>query len=104
MLELTLGEFQGCHRLYGGDTWPAGTAKSILSVKNCCKEYASQDQLEERKEMMNEQLEAGSNCKGERRYPLLLYHKECQIRFRFGKQHFPNNKMTPGGLSEGNLH
>merc|ERR1712142_963348 len=43
-----------------------GTAKTVLSVKNFCEDYATKDQLEEIKEMLLEQIEAGSACHGEK--------------------------------------
>jgi len=43
----------------------SGNAKMVLSVKNFCEKYASMDQLEEIKQILNEKLEAGSDCQGE---------------------------------------
>jgi len=42
-----------------------GNAKTIVSVENYCEEYATKDQLEEIKEMLVKQMEAGSECQGE---------------------------------------
>jgi len=43
-----------------------GIVKTVLSVKNYCEDYASKDQLEEIKEILLEQMEAGSGCQGEK--------------------------------------
>merc|ERR1711872_948984 len=42
-----------------------GTAKTVLSVKNYCEDYATKDQLEEIKKMFLEQIEEGSGCRRE---------------------------------------
>ena len=42
----------------------SGIAKTVLSVKNYCEDYATKDQLEEIKEIVAEQIEAGSECQG----------------------------------------
>jgi len=42
----------------------SGIAKTVLSVKNYCEDYATKDQLEEIKEILVEQIEAGSGCQG----------------------------------------
>jgi len=38
----------------------------VLSVKNYCEDYANKEQLEEIKEMLLQQIEAGSGCQGEK--------------------------------------
>merc|ERR1719481_1215845 len=43
-----------------------GNAKTVLSVKNYCEDYATKDQLEEIKKMLFEQIGAGSGCQGEK--------------------------------------
>merc|ERR1719481_2040711 len=43
-----------------------GIAKTVLSVKNYCEDYATKDQLEEIKEILAEQMEAGPGCQGEK--------------------------------------
>jgi len=40
-----------------------GTAKTVLSVKNYCEDYATKDQLEEIKKMLLEQKKEGSGCR-----------------------------------------
>ena len=42
-----------------------GNAKTVLSVKNYCEDYATKDQLEEIKELLAEQMETGSGCQEE---------------------------------------
>jgi len=42
-----------------------GNAKTVLSVKNYCDDYATKEQLEEIKEILAEQIEAGQGCLGE---------------------------------------
>ena len=42
-----------------------GNAKMVLSVKNYCEDYATKDQLEDIKEILAKQMEAGSGCQGE---------------------------------------
>ena len=42
-----------------------GNAKTVLSVKNYCEDYATKDQLEEIKEMMLDTLKAESGCQEE---------------------------------------
>jgi len=39
-----------------------GTAKTVLSVKNYCEDYASKNQVDEIKEMLLEHIEARSEC------------------------------------------
>ena len=39
-----------------------GNAKTVLSVKNYCEDYATKDQLEEIKEILAEQMELGPGC------------------------------------------
>jgi len=39
-----------------------GNAKTVLSVKNYCEDYATKEQLEEIKEILAEQMEVGSGC------------------------------------------
>ena len=41
-----------------------GQAKMILSMKNYCEEYATQEQIEEIKELLVRQREAGVGCQG----------------------------------------
>ena len=41
-----------------------GQAKTILSMKNYCEEYATQEQIEEIKELVR-QRKAGAGCQGE---------------------------------------
>ena len=43
-----------------------GSAKTVLSVRNYCEDYATKDQLEEIKDMLLEQMEAGSECHREK--------------------------------------
>ena len=42
-----------------------GNAKTVLSVKNYCEDYATKDQLEEIKEMMLEIMKTESECQEE---------------------------------------
>ena len=42
-----------------------GQAKMMLSMKNYCEEYATQEQVEEIKELLVSQREAGGGCQGE---------------------------------------
>ena len=42
-----------------------GQAKMILSMKNYCEEYATQEQVEEIKELLARQREAVVGCQGE---------------------------------------
>ena len=41
-----------------------GQAKMILSMKNYCEEYATQEQMEEIKELLKRQKEGGAGCQG----------------------------------------
>merc|ERR1719435_489388 len=41
-----------------------GQARMILSTKNYCEEYATQEQIEEIKELLARQKEAGAGCQG----------------------------------------
>ena len=43
-----------------------GIAKTVLSVKNYCEDYAAKDQLEEIKEMLLEEMKGGSVCNREK--------------------------------------
>merc|ERR1719193_2356247 len=42
-----------------------GNAKTMLSVKNYCEDFATEEKLEEIKEFLAEQMEAGQGCQGE---------------------------------------
>ena len=42
-----------------------GIAKTVLSVKNYCEDYATKEQLEEIMEILAEQMEEGPGCQGE---------------------------------------
>ena len=41
-----------------------GQAKIILSMKNYCEEYATEEQMEEIKELLIRQKEVGAGCQG----------------------------------------
>ena len=41
-----------------------GQAKMLLSMKNYCEEFATQEQIEEIKELLVRQREAGAGCQG----------------------------------------
>ena len=43
-----------------------GNAKTVLSVKNYCEDYATKDHLEEIKEILAEHIEAESGSQGEK--------------------------------------
>merc|ERR1712142_1292591 len=54
----------GCAKgsLYCVEETP-GIAKTVLSVKNYCEDYATKDQLEEIKKILAEQMKEGSRCR-----------------------------------------
>jgi len=63
-----------------------GQAKMILSMKNYCEEFATQEQIEEIKELLERQREAGVGCKGgdeegEEKQGYKLYYEENGAKF-----------------------
>jgi len=63
-----------------------GQAKMILSKKNCCEEFATQEQIEEIKELLERQREAEVGCKegdeeGEEKEGYKLYYEENGAKF-----------------------